>query len=146
MRPQAFRPILFCFRSIPRPHQIVALCPFVQGHRRESRSILHWVLGVTVHPTLGPGVSWPVLHWLRKSRGPSCTWSWGIVVHSTLGSGGVAAYPTLAPGGSWSILTGFWKEPSVHYTLGSGGLVYHPGGSWGVMGPEEIRRASCAWF
>jgi len=100
---------------------------------RQSLSVVQWVLGnldpsctgswaVVVRPTLGPGESWSILN---RSRGPSGAWSWGFVVHSALGSGGLCPFYT----GSCSFL---------HWVLG--GHV-HP-----TLAPEKCRVSFCTGF
>jgi len=90
--------------------QRVEVCP-AQGH-----------VGVVISSALGSGESWSILH---RSRGPSGAWSWGFVVHSALGSGGLCPFYT----GSCSFL---------HWVLG--GHV-HP-----TLAPEKCRVSFCTGF
>jgi len=127
-----------------------------------SQFILHWLLGVTVYPTLGPGEPCSVLHCILDNHCLLYTGFWEILIHLALdpgkswsvlfwvlesrglfytGSWGVIVHPTPATGGrglshTGSSYTGSWGF-DVHPTLGAGGSWSILHRVWGSRGPTH---------
>jgi len=118
-------------------------CTSYTGTRKKSKSILHWVMGVTsipqyllkrvvVHFTLGLGgsctsytgswkESWSILCLVLRSRGLFYAGSWGGDDLSYTHSWGIMVHPVLGPGDRGPFHAWFWggeSGPTLHWLLG----------------------------